>query len=125
MTITSKYEVAAAWANIVLERWIRNIIRLKVIDTGELLRSLQHQVEIDSNGDPQKITFAFVYYGIFPEMGVGKGIKYGEESERKKKPWYSKQMMREVNIFGRIMAEMYGEQAVDAMRLIETKKNNV
>jgi len=119
----TNYQVAQEWADIVLERWIRNISRLKIKETGELLRSLQAHVEQDANGNPSKITFAFMYYGIFPDMGVGRGVKYDEvvSSNRKKKPWYSKQFIKEVNILGTIIAEKYGEKAAYAVALFENR----
>lgn len=117
------YQTAVAWADIVLERWERKILTLKVIDTGELLNSLMHQVETDSNGNPNKIVFAFLYYGIFPDMGVGKGttLEQRDDSTRKRKQWYSKQLWREVRTLGTIIAEKYGERAANAVNLFEAR----
>ena len=105
-------EMAERWADIVIERWIRKIQSLNIGSTGELLKSLEAQVAVDANGDPQKITFLYLYYGIFTDMGVGKNVKLGsEKSNRKKKPWYSSTFLKEVNALGRLMAERYGYEA--------------
>lgn len=105
-------EMAERWADIVIERWIRKIQSLNIGSTGELLKSLEAQVAVDANGDPQKITFLYLYYGIFTDMGVGKNVKLGsEKGNRKKKPWYSSTFLKEVNALGRLMAERYGYEA--------------
>lgn len=105
-------EMAERWADIVIERWIRKIQSLNIGSTGELLKSLEAQVAVDANGDPQKITFLYLYYGIFTDMGVGKNVKLGsDKGNRKKKPWYSSTFLKEVNALGRLMAERYGYEA--------------
>ena len=105
-------EMAERWADIVIERWIRKIQSLHIGSTGELLKSLEAQVAVDAKGDPQKITFLYLYYGIFTDMGVGKNVKLGsEKGNRKKKPWYSSTFLKEVNALGRLMAERYGYEA--------------
>ena len=105
-------EMAERWADIVIERWIRKIQSLNIGSTGELLKSLEAQVAVDAKGDPQKITFLYLYYGIFTDRGVGKNVKLGsEKGNRKKKPWYSSTFLKEVNALGRLMAERYGYEA--------------
>lgn len=104
-------EMAQRWADIVIERWIRKIQSLHIISSGELLKSLEAHVASDSNGDPEKITFLYLYYGKFPDMGVGRGVKLGETGNRKVKPWYSSTFLKEVNTLGRLMAERYGYDA--------------
>lgn len=107
-------EMAQRWAEIVIERWIRKIQSLNIGSTGELLKSLQAHVEVDSNGNPAKITFLYLYYGIFTDMGVGRNVKLGETGKgnnRTRKPWYSSTFLKEVNTLGRCMAERYGYDA--------------
>ncbi|MDR2064446.1 MAG: hypothetical protein LBP85_01855 [Prevotellaceae bacterium] len=111
----NQYETLEAWAKIVIERWEHKISNMDVISEGELLRSFQAHVTADSNGNAEKITFTFAYYGRFAELGVGKGVKAGMESARKKKPWYTKVFFGQVNALARIMAEKYGQQAALAV----------
>jgi hypothetical protein len=113
----NQYETLKAWADIVIERWENRIAQLKVMDTGELLRSFQAQVVMDANGNGEKITFTYAYYGRFTELGVGKGVKAGMDSRRQKKPWYTKIFFGQVNQLARIMAEKYGQDA--AMKIAE------
>lgn len=102
-------EMARQWADIVIERWIRKIRELHIGSTGELVKSLEAQVAVDSNGNPAKITFLYLYYGRFVDMGVGRGVKLGIKSEtRERKPWYSSVFMKQVAVLGRKMAEKYG-----------------
>ena len=119
-------DTVRAWADIVIQRFESRIVKLNVVETSELLRSFTSQVTLDSRGDPVKIVFTFLYYGIFPDMGVGKGVKYDQvsSSNRRPKPWYSKQFAAEVAKLGRIMAEKYGARAQDAIRLIENRTSN-
>lgn len=109
----SKLDTVRAWADIVIERWKKRMEELEVGDTGELLRSFEAQVTADSNGDPAKVTFTFLYYGRFPDMGVGRGITLADapHPSRKVKPWYSKTFLAEVNKLGRMMAAKYGLEA--------------
>ena len=65
------------WADIVIERWQKKIQELDVIDTGELYKSVSSQVISDAAGDPVKITFTFLYYGRFSDMGAGMGMEAG------------------------------------------------
>ncbi len=107
-------EMAERWADIVIERWIRKIQSLGIGSTGELLRSLQAHVAVDSQGNPAKIAFLYLYYGIFTDMGVGRSVKLGQAGKgnrRTRKPWYSSTFLKEVNTLGRCMAERYGYDA--------------
>ncbi len=106
--------MAERWADIVIERWIRKIQALNIGSTGELLRSLQAHVAVDAQGNPAKITFLYLYYGIFTDMGVGRSVKLGQAGQgnkRERKPWYSSVFLKEVNTLGRLMANRYGYDA--------------
>lgn len=107
-------KMAERWADIVIERWIRKIQALEIGSTGELIKSLQAHVALDAQGNPAKITFLYLYYGIFTDMGVGRSVKLGQagvNNKRQKKPWYSSVFLKEVNTLGRMMAERYGYDA--------------
>ena len=115
MAESSSYkEMAERWAEIVIERWIRKIQALNIGSTGELLKSLQSEVTLSAQGNPAKITFTYLYYGIFTDMGVGRNVKIGEAGKgngRQKKPWYSSVFQNQVSVLGRLMAERYGYDA--------------
>jgi hypothetical protein len=113
----SKLEMTQRWAEIVIERWQARMEALGVGDTGTLLRSFRAQVDQDSSGDPTKVTFAFLLYGRFPDMGVGRGISFHDAptGNRQVKPWYSKTFLAEVLKLGRMMATRYGIDAAMAI----------
>ena len=119
MAERTRLEVAQDWAEIVIDRWRKRMEALDVGETGALLKSFEAQVTADSKGDPAKIVFAFLYYGRFPDMGVGRGITLSDvpdsSGRRKVKPWYSQTFMTEVVKLGRMMAEKYGIEAAMAV----------
>ena len=117
MAQRTKLEMTQRWAEIVIERWQARMEALEVGDTGTLLRSFRAQVDQDSSGDPTKVTFAFLLYGRFPDMGVGRGVTFHETpaENRRVKPWYSKTFLAEVLKLGRMMATRYGIDAAMAI----------
>ena len=66
----NKSEMAQRWAEFVIERWIRKIQALKIGDTGELVKSLRAQVELDANGDPEKITFLYLNHLSYAQIAA-------------------------------------------------------
>lgn len=99
------------WAEIVVKIWEEKMIQLGISNTFQLANSFAFHVISNSGGDVQKIQFAFNYYGMFVDMGVGRGLKLSDRvntSLRKPKPWYTKTFMREVKKLGYIIAEKYG-----------------
>ena len=117
MAARNKYEMVQRWAEIVIERWQARMEALEVGSTGELMRSFHAQVTNDANGDPTKVTFAFLYYGRFPDMGVGRGITLSDVPApgRPVKPWYSQTFLGEVVKLGRMLAAKYGIDAAMAV----------
>jgi hypothetical protein len=110
----NNFDTLEAWTKIVIERFEMKINHLKIGDTGELLATLTQQLYSDSEGDVDKITFGFLYYGRFPDMGVGRGVKLGEAgtgNNRKIKPWFAKTFFSQVYKLGKILAEKTGNQA--------------
>ena len=106
----NQYETLKAWADIVIERWELRIIRLGVIDSGELLKSFHADVVMDANGNREKIEFVFAYYGQFLDMGAAKYAPFGS-GKRTAKPWYSKIFFSQVQRLGEIIAEKTGVEA--------------
>lgn len=113
--------MAREWADITIDRWLKKTARLKIGNTGALVRSFTSSVIADARGDVQKIAFTFLYYGIFVDMGVGRGTNLQQVglTNRKKKPWYSPVVRREIYKLGELMIENYGVKALGALRLVE------
>lgn len=98
------------WAEIVVKIWEEKMLQLEISDTFQLANSFAFHVIGNAGGDVQRIEFAFNYYGMFVDMGVGRGMKLAERfagSRRQPKPWYTKTFMREVKKLGYIIAEKY------------------
>ena len=101
-----------AWAQITHDRWLQKIDTMHISNTYELVNSFIHQVISDSGGDPERIEYAFKYYGKFVDMGVGKGIKLADigmrEIKRRPKKWYSPVLYAEVKKLALILAQKFG-----------------
>lgn len=115
MTKQTKLDMVQAWAEITIDRWRKRMQALDVGDTGALLKSFEAHVTADANGDPAKVTFAFLYYGRFVDMGIGRGY-------RQAKPWYSPTFRIEVAKLGRFLAEKYG---IDAAMAVSAFSNSI
>lgn len=123
------------WASITIQRWV---IRMGAIgfgpeSTGALINSFDSLAPFlmnESNGDTAKVTFTFLFYGYYWDEGVGKGYSRGNRGDlqsladwsethgqghRKKHRWFNKIYWHEVNQLARLMAEQYGEEAVNKM----------
>ena len=105
-----------AWADIVIQIWLDKIERLRIQYSYQLADSFVNHVISHSNGDVQRIEFAFNYYGKFVDMGVGKGVSLEDVSSpdvrRKPKPWYSRTFYAEVQKLAKLLAEKYARKGV-------------
>jgi hypothetical protein len=124
-----------AWADIVLKNWLQKIMKMHIIDTMSLAKSLEHHVYLNSNGNPERVEFAFMYYGRFVDMGVGEGkVQNGSVKnrsaekgfkERIARKWYSPVFYSEVMKLQNILAEKYGLKAAQTIaESIDVKANN-
>lgn len=113
-----------AWSDIVEQRWIDKIVKLGIVQTGALENSFRHQVITDGAGNPERIEFAFNYYGRFIDMGVGRGhtssiaaqVKIEKaKAGRRAKPWYSATLYAERQKLAQILAEKYGRKGTIAI----------
>jgi hypothetical protein len=105
-----------AWAEIVIKIWEDKIIKKNIRQSGELLNSFVSNVYCNANGNPERILFAFNFYGIFADLGVGNGVKADELdslrsaglTKRKKNSWFSGTFDFQVEKLADILAEKYG-----------------
>jgi len=115
-----------AWADIVLDRWLQKIDSMKVHESYELANSFTHEIVSSAAGNPQRIEFAFKYYGKFVDMGVGRGISLSEigqaVSRRKTKKWYSPVIFSEVKKLAEMLAEKHGK--LGALTIVENTDDN-
>ena len=114
------------WAEYVIERWENKIVALNIQHTGDLLRSFQSEVYMQSGGDKAKIVFAFNYYGKFVDMGVGKGVKlenyFSTQHNRRRKMWYSPTFHSQLHKLAEIIARNYSRAAI--LTIQSNKKDN-
>lgn len=119
-------QTVQAWADFVIERWELEMLRLRITSSGLLLKSFSNTVFTQSNGDVDRILFAFEYYGKFIDMGVGRGVTVANiaQSGRKPKPWYGKIFFSQVKKLSEIMQEKYARQsAIEIANVLENIEN--
>jgi hypothetical protein len=113
-----------AWANIVLDIWKDRMMKHDVRNSGSLWTSLEQHVISQSDGNVDKVDFFFNYYGIYVDMGAGRGFAQGNTGDvgnnrdgsrrkRQSKPWYSTAFYGQVKKLGEILQEKYGREAAE------------
>ena len=104
------------FAQFVIEKWQTKIVTLGITDTRVLFNSFTSTLHREANGDTNKITFTFHYYGKFLEMGVfGSGRRKTNTNKkhyRAKQPWYSAAFARQVRRLADLLAKQYGYESV-------------
>ncbi len=102
-----------AWADILVKRWRNKITELDIGHSGELFDSFTIDVISNSGGSPERVDFAFLYYGKFVDMGVGSGVPVGNpgqvRTKRRPKKWYSRTFFSETIKLRDILADKYGK----------------
>jgi hypothetical protein len=122
----NKKITAEAWADIVIEKWQKEIDRLKIKSTGDLYNSFE-RVVTSNGGGLERIEFEYLFYGWFVNMGVGRGQNAGDVSEnndtakllgsraRKPKKWIYKTLGKQTIALAEIMAKKYGDEGQSAI----------
>ncbi len=103
------------FAKIVIEKWEFNIVKFNLVRSGNLLRSFQHLVSGEANGDGAIISFVFEYYLRMLEMGVGKGAPIGADTRRRKYPVFTKTFNAEVHRLAELLANQYATEGALAV----------
>ena len=106
-------------AEIIAENLGQSIIQRGVIDTQALLQSLDWKVIGNT------IHILYNYYGMYPDMGVGRGVKIADvrdfSSKRKRKRWYAKTMFREVARLSEKVAKLTGLRGVEVVADVKSE----
>jgi hypothetical protein len=126
----SPRQLAVDWLDITVERFVANMRRLRIEDTGKLLASFRKEVIGAAEGDQLRIRLSYALYGKFVDMGVGRGhgagVKKGDDGydrlrnsrgklrrlERKARPWYSKEVAHQTKRLSELMLDLYGQVLV-------------
>lgn len=98
-----------AWAESVIKAWEDKINRLNIIDTRDLIKSLEFHIMTQANGDMARIDFIFNLYGKFEDMGASRNHPF--TNPREKKPWLRAEFFSKVRILRQIIAAKYHRQA--------------
>ena len=126
----SPRELAVQWLDITVERFVANMRRLKIENTGTLLASFRKEVIGAAEGDRFRIRLSYALYGQFVDMGVGRGmgagVRKGDDGydrvrntrgqlrrrQRKARPWYSKEVAHQTKRLSELMLDLYGQVLV-------------
>jgi hypothetical protein len=120
-------DLAAAWLTFSLEKFQANIKRLKIGSTQELYNSLKGELISAAGADELKIRLSYALYGMFVDMGVGRGMGAGvtkdqgsdyarlrnqrgqlHRHQRQAKRWWSKQIGRETHRLSELASQLWG-----------------
>ena len=120
-------DVAEAWLKYSIEKFRANLKRLKIGSTQDLYNSLAGELVSAAGGDELKLRLSYAVYGMFVDMGVGRGMGAGvtktqgadyarlrnkrgqlHHHARRAKRWYSRQMGRETHRLSELVSELWG-----------------
>lgn len=120
--------IGREWGKYVLERWAAALEKYDVGGgiPGDLAASFRALVEESGEGNLAKIELSYLYYGLFVDAGLGKGVKSGDQKDladsrrllgklrgnaRTPKPWLSKTTPGQLNKLGDLLQIDAGERA--------------
>lgn len=124
-----------AWYDKMVEIWRDRIDAMNILDTGALRGSVAGKgFAIDELGG--QMAFQFLQYGIFVDLGTGKGYKRGNGGDleflgkdyrkqhnlgkaRKKRPWFSTSWYVSTQVIRDVYARFVGEQFAGIMDNLE------
>lgn len=109
-----------AWAEITIKEWVSKAAMLGISpdDPLSLDRFVQHVIT-NSNGDPQRVEFAYDYYLNFIDWGVGRGVTLEDRdlmissgaTSRRPKPWFTDVFYKEIKTLAHLLAEKYKKKS--------------
>ena len=109
-TTEDRARYCEAWAQMMVDIWLEKANQYDIWHTGDLLNSFTSEVYAAAGGEVDKIVHAYNYYALFVELGVGRGVRYGDTSNRREKPFKSEAYWRSVKVLTEKMSELYGEE---------------
>lgn len=96
------------WVEMMASIWVDKIVKLHLVDTGQLIRSMEYRMAEMEGGRMSEHSFRL--YGIYVAIGVG------PHGKRKPKDWYFKAYRRSIEKLKRIEAEALGDQFMGVVR---------
>jgi hypothetical protein len=122
-------EWVEAWSKTMVMIWQDRIARLKAVQSGSLLGSVENMgAQFSGDGiDRVSVVHRFIRYGVYVDMGVGRemgGERYADttadhkqgqlvrEVVRKPKPWFSNPYFSSTQNLKDFLAKTYGDEFV-------------
>ncbi len=108
-----------AWAEITIKEWINKAAALGIAPDDPLtLNRFVHHVITNSNGDPQRVEFAYDYYLNFVDWGVGNGVTIENRdlmissgaTKRRPKMWFTDVFYKEIRVLSKLLEEKYAKK---------------
>jgi hypothetical protein len=127
-------QLAGQWLDITVERFVANMRRLRIQNTGALMASFKKEVIGAADADQLKLRLSYALYGMFVDMGVGRGmgagVRQGDDGynrirknrgqlrrhQRKARPWYSKEIAFQTHRLSELLLDLYGQVALTTAR---------
>lgn len=109
-----------AWAEITIKEWISKAAALGIAPDDPLsIDRFVHHVITNSNGDPQRVEFAYDYYLNFVDWGVGNGVTIENRdlmirsgaTRRRPKPFVLPVFYQQVKVLTYLLEEKYAKKA--------------
>lgn len=104
------------WAKRMVEIWEEKILMYKVLDSGELYRSLNDHIIKNAGGNITVIEHFFNFYGIYVDKGTGKETSKGNSGDlgftpnREAKPWFNIKFYYYTRVLAERMAKITGKE---------------
>jgi hypothetical protein len=124
MATLSREQIIQEWAGFVLRIWQQRVLQTGIKSGSELARSFTNTIYANAGGDTAKIEYAFNWYGKLADMGVGRGTKYSQigQTKRKAYPWLSSTFLLEVKKLANMIAKYNANEAT--IVITESWRNN-
>jgi hypothetical protein len=128
--MATQKQTVEAWLAFTLSNLRERIRALKIVDTGELLNSVQGFLVTAADGDVARLSIAYAIYGKYVDMGVGRGMGAGVRKansdyarirdergqlyrhSRQARPFSSKEIGRQSVRLGVLLSEYYGQTTI-------------
>lgn len=122
-------ETAEAWLSVAIKEIKAKIKKLRIGKTQELYNSIEGNVK--PHGPGYRAELYYRYYGIFPDMGVGRGVPQDEVrlqkqlgGTRKPKRW-TKEIAHQSHRFGEVLGKRMADQTIENVSKSLNKKINM
>lgn len=115
------------WQEFTVKDWKASIAKARIGWSNDLVNSFKSSLKESGNGDIETIYFNFLFYGKFPDIGVGRGLPLAKRSskktKRKRKKWLNKPFYANLNAITNIMAKQYG--SIAAANMVHSIENKI